>query len=38
MCTYKWQGKFVRLNDKTKEYVQMANKSEHLDGKTKVYV
>ena len=46
-CSFKWQGKSLRLNGKTKVYVKMARlnrtfkwqgKSEHLDEKTKVYV
>ena len=46
-CTFKWQGKSVRLNGKTKVNVLMArqkwtcnwqDKSLHLNGKTIVYV
>ena len=47
ICTFKWQGKSVRLNGKAKVYVQMASqkftfkwqdKSVRLNWKTKVYV
>ena len=47
ICTFKWQGKSVRLNGKTKVYVKMArlnctfkwqDKSVRLNGKTKVYI
>ena len=46
-CTFKWQGKSVRLNGKTKVNVLMArqkwtckwqDKSLRLNGKTIVYV
>ena len=46
-CTFKWQGKGVRLNAHTKVYVQMPiqkctfkwqDKSVRLNGKAKVYV
>ena len=46
-CTFKWQGKSVRLNGKTKLNVLLArqkctckwqDKRVRLNGKTKVYV
>ena len=47
ICTFKWQGKSVRLNGKTKVNVLMPRKnctfkwqdySVRLDGKAKVFV